>query len=62
MANIKEITDIEQVYFEVQKIKQQVNVLSDFLASRLKHKQQHKPKTAGMIDPRTGKPFREGSK
>ena len=47
--------------FEVEKIKAQINVLSDFLASKLREDDNHKPKTKGMIDPRTGKPFRDGN-
>lgn len=52
-----EITDLEQAYFELEKIKTQVNALSDFLSSKLRQQYAAKPKTKGMIDPRSGKHF-----
>ena len=56
---IQEITELEQAFFQIEKIKAQVNALSDFLAAKLTAQHAHKPKNAGMIDPRTGRRFRE---
>jgi len=57
MVDLQEITEIEQAYHEIEKIKRQVNALSEFLASKLRSQHGHSPKTKGMIDPRTGQPF-----
>jgi hypothetical protein len=57
MSELNEITDLERAYFELEKIKRQVNTLSDFLSARLRHNQPRKPKTIGMRDPRTGNRF-----
>ena len=57
MTELSEITDIEQAFFELERIKRQINALSDFLAAKLRDQHSSAPKTVGMIDPRTGKPF-----
>ena len=62
MPELKEISELEQAYHQLDQIKRQVNALSDFLASKLRDKHDHKPKTRGMLDPRTGKPFRQKAK
>jgi len=62
MTELSEITDLEQAYFELEKIKTQVNALSDFLSSKLRDQYAAKPKTKGMIDPRSGRHFREQSR
>jgi len=52
-----EITDLEKAFYELEKIKQQINLLSDFLASKLRDQANTQPKTSGMVDPRTGELF-----
>ena len=59
---LKEISELELAYHQLEQIKRQVNALSDFIASKLRDKHTAKPKTSGMIDPRTDKPFRQNSK
>ena len=59
MADLREITDLEQAFYEIEKIKQQVNLLSDSLLSKIKDKNAVTQKSNEMIDPRTGKPFRK---
>ena len=59
MADLNRITELEQVYFELAKIRRQVDVLSDFIASKLRDQHGHAPQTEGMIDPRTNKPFKK---
>jgi hypothetical protein len=60
MNNTKQITDLEAAYFELEKIKQRVNALLDFLASKFNDQHPNKPKTEVLLDPRTNKPFRKG--
>ena len=57
MAELKEITELEQAYHELRKIQRQVCALSDFLASKLRDQHASAPKTTGMVDHRTGQPF-----
>jgi len=62
----KEISDIEQAFYELDKVRQQakllfqqIDLLSDFLLSRIKPPDNEVKQNSGqMIDPRTGKPFR----
>jgi len=56
MSELEEISDLEKVFYELEKIKQQVNLLSDFLASKLRS-QADTQQTSEMLDPITGKPF-----
>jgi len=56
----EEITEIEQAFFELEKIKRQINALSDFLSSKIRDKKTAASKTQGMIDPRTGEQFGRG--
>jgi hypothetical protein len=58
MSDLSEISDLERAFHELQRIKQQINLLSDFLGSKLKDQERSRPRASGMIDPRTGKPFR----
>ena len=57
MADLKKITELEQVFHQLQKIQRQVSALSEFLVSKLRDQHGHAPKTEGMIDPRTGRQF-----
>jgi hypothetical protein len=59
MSQMQEISEIEQAYHELEKIKRQMDALSDFLASKLRDRHTSAPKTRGMIDPRTNRPFRK---
>ncbi len=59
MPDIKKISDWEQTYFELKKIQRQLDALSDFLLSKMRDGQAHKPKTEHMLDPRTGRKFGE---
>ena len=59
MQNLREISDLEQAFHQLELIKRQVHALSEFLASKMRDQYTKKPKTSGMIDPRTGKPFRK---
>jgi len=62
MAELQKITDLEQAFYELEKIKQHVNMLSDFLLSKIKANGEVKQQTSGMIDPRTGLPFGQTKK
>ena len=58
MTKAKEISDYERAYFELEKIRQQVDSLSDFLLSKIREEHSstsRRRKT--LIDPRTGEPF-----
>ena len=59
MSDTQEITKLEQAFHELEKIKQQVILLSDFLLSQIKAEKKSEQKNRGMIDPRTGRPFRQ---
>jgi hypothetical protein len=55
MGQLQEITELEQVYHRLNKLMGEMQVLREFVASKLPAS--HAPKTDGMIDPRTGKHF-----
>jgi hypothetical protein len=57
-----EVTDLERAFHKLEKIKQQVNLLSDFLASKLRDQATDECKINDLIDPRTGKKFKGGEK
>jgi hypothetical protein len=57
MAKLPEITVIEKVCFEIQRIRKELDALEDFLWSELQGSQSLKPRSAGVVDPRTGKTF-----
>ena len=59
MSNLKEISKLQQAYFQLEKIKAEIDALSDFLVTELESQHPHKPKTKGMMDPRTNLPFRK---
>jgi hypothetical protein len=59
MSQMQEISELEQAYHELQKIQRQVSALSDFLASKLRDQHASAPRTKGMVDPRTNRPFRQ---
>ena len=59
MSNLPEITPIERAVFEIQKIRKELDALEDFLLSELKQNRQAKPRSEGIVDPRTGRLFRE---
>ena len=62
MAELKEISELEQDYHHLQQIQRQVCALSDFLETKLRDQNTNAPKTKGMVDPRTGKQFRKDSR
>jgi hypothetical protein len=59
MSNLPEITVIEKVCFEIQKIRKELDALEDFLWSEQQGSQSLKPRSAGVVDPRNGRLFRE---
>ena len=54
---MREVTDLEKAFYELEKIKQQVNMLSDFLLSKLRDQVANESKSNDLIDPRTGQKF-----
>ena len=54
---MREIDDLERVFYELEKIKQQVNCLSDFLLSKLRDQIGDTGRSNDLIDPRTGQRF-----
>ena len=54
---MREVTDLEKAFYELQKIQQQINLLSDFLLSKLRHQAADESKGNDLIDPRTGQKF-----
>jgi hypothetical protein len=52
-----EISDLQRAFYELEKIKQQVNLLSDFLLSKLRDHAADELKSNELIDPRTGEKF-----
>ena len=56
----KEVTDLVKAFYELEKIKQQVNLLSDFLLSKINAGGEVQQQSKDMIDPRTGLPFGKG--
>ena len=57
MFSMREATDLVKVFHELEKIKQQINLLSDFISSKLKDQAAGESKSNDLIDPRTGKKF-----
>ena len=41
MGELREISDLEQAFFELEKIKRQVNALSDFLSAKILSNRPH---------------------
>ena len=64
MAKAQEISDFERAFFELEKIRQQVDNLSDFLLGKIRESQSNggdqRPK--GLTDPRTGELFNRKGK
>ena len=58
MTDPKRINPIEQIFFELRRIRRNLDALSEFVATEMESDQLAKPKSLGMIDPRTGKLFR----
>ena len=58
MPDLEHIKPVEQAYFELRRIRRELDALEDFLLSELKKDHSAKPKTPGMIDPRTGQLFK----
>ena len=58
MADLSQITELEQVYHRLSKMIAEMETLREFVLSRLPEKNKHGPKNSGMLDPRTGRPFR----
>jgi uncharacterized protein YPO0396 len=54
---VDEINDLQRAFYELEKIKQQVNLLSDFLLSKLRDQVGNESKSDELIDPRTGQKF-----
>ena len=54
---MREVTDLEKAFYELEKIKQQVDLLSDFLLSKLNDHIDDEFKANELIDPRTGEKF-----
>jgi hypothetical protein len=52
-----EVSDLERAFFELQKIQQQLNLLANFIASKLRDQAGGDSKSNDLIDPRTGKKF-----
>ena len=59
MINLNEITFAEKVFFEIQRLKRELEILEDFVAAQLNGQQSDKPKIAQMIDPRSGEAFKK---
>jgi len=59
MSDVSEISAIERAYFEIQRIRKELDALEDFLLSELKQNREAKPRSDGIVDPRTGKLFRQ---
>jgi len=57
MAKAREITDYERAFFELEKIRQQVDNLSEFLLSKIKQDRDDGQRPKTLLDPRTGEPF-----
>jgi hypothetical protein len=49
----------ERVFFEIQKIRRELEQLEDFILAQHDTSENLKPKTAAMMDPRTGQPFKK---
>lgn len=62
MATLVEITFAEKVFFEIQRLKKELENLEGFVSVELKSQESEKPKTSLMIDPRSGLAFREKNK
>jgi hypothetical protein len=54
---VREVTDLEKAFYELEKIRRQVNLLSDFLMSKLREQATDESTANDLIDPRTGKKF-----
>jgi hypothetical protein len=59
MSNVKEISVIERIFFEVKKIERDIGQLKEILAAVMQNQHSDKPRTDGMLDPRTNKLFRK---
>ena len=57
MADLKEISELERAFFELKRIKKEIDNLYDFIAAALSTKDNRKPKNDYMIDPRSGEKF-----
>jgi hypothetical protein len=58
MTDPKRINPIEQIFFELRRIRRELDALSEFIATEMESDQFAKPKSKGMIDPRTNRPFK----
>ena len=58
MTELDEIKFVERVFFEIQRIKRDLEALEDFISARMKDDAVDQPKTDGMMDPRTGEKFK----
>jgi hypothetical protein len=56
IPNITDL-DVQQVYCRLQEIQQEIALLSDFVASKIRIENEVKQKSWEMIDPRSGLPF-----
>lgn len=57
MTEPHEIADLQEVYYRIEKMKQELNLLSDFVASKIQAEKPITDKPAVLLDPRTGQPF-----
>jgi hypothetical protein len=58
MNDLERIKPVEQAYFELRRIRRELDALEDFLLSEIKKNNSEKPKSPGMIDPRNGELFK----
>jgi len=58
MTNLEQITFAEKVYYEIQRLKKELDALEDFIAAHV-GQQDDKPKNLEMIDPRSGEAFKK---
>ena len=61
ISNKIEKADLMEINTQLIKIRHSLDLLTGFVSSKLDHDRNSKPKTEGMIDPRTGKLFRSKS-
>ena len=59
MTESQEIRNLEEVFYRIQKMKQELNLLADFVASKIQAEKPATDQPAALLDPRTGRPFRK---
>lgn len=56
-GTLSEVSDIERAYYEMARIRKEIDGVLSFLATRIPNKRARRGATAEVIDPRTKKKF-----